>query len=140
MVPNTSELLPDPEPPVNTTRRRLGMSTSMCFRLFSRAPRTRMAAWLAAPCPAADRAPAPGAVLVVPPSRAEAPVPRVPVRHPRHRPDLASHQPPAVAHQLTTDQLVRLPPRLDAPRGDAEPAVRRAQRAGVEAGTGGEPV
>jgi len=40
MVSNTSELLPDPETPVNTVRRRFGMSRLMSRRLFSRAPRT----------------------------------------------------------------------------------------------------
>src|SRR5690625_6798255 len=40
--PKTSELLPEPEPPVNTVRRRLGISTSTSRRLFCRAPCTRM--------------------------------------------------------------------------------------------------
>src|SRR5262245_7211307 len=40
IVPNTSELLPDPETPVNTVSRRFGMSRSTLRRLFSRAPRT----------------------------------------------------------------------------------------------------
>jgi hypothetical protein len=42
MVPKTSELLPDPETPVNTVSRRLGISTLTFFRLFSRAPWTWM--------------------------------------------------------------------------------------------------
>jgi hypothetical protein len=42
MVPNTSDDLPEPETPVNTVSRRLGMSTFTSFRLFSRAPRTRI--------------------------------------------------------------------------------------------------
>src|SRR5262245_29794321 len=50
MVPNTSDDLPDPETPVNTVSRRLGMSTLTSFRLFSRAPRTRMRSWLSAEC------------------------------------------------------------------------------------------
>ena len=48
MVPNASELLPEPDTPVNTVRRRLGMSTSMPVRLFSRAPRTRIVSWASA--------------------------------------------------------------------------------------------
>src|SRR3954447_12972922 len=46
--------------------------------------------------------------------------------------DLAC-QPAAVAHQLPAAQLVLLAPRLDATRGDAKTAVRRARRARVEA-------
>src|SRR5699024_5753137 len=42
MVWNTKELLPEPETPVKTLRRRLGISTSMPRRLFSRAPWTWM--------------------------------------------------------------------------------------------------
>src|SRR5918993_519522 len=56
------------------------------------------------------------------------------------RPAQASGQPAAVAHQLAVGQLVHLAPSLDAARGDAEPAVRRGQRARVEAGARGEPV
>src|SRR5688500_19982723 len=48
IVSNTSELLPEPETPVKTVSRRLGMSTSTSRRLFSRAPRTRMAPQLGA--------------------------------------------------------------------------------------------
>ena len=42
-VPNTSELLPEPETPVNTVNRRFGMSRLTFLRLFSRAPRTSIA-------------------------------------------------------------------------------------------------
>ena len=38
MVENTSDDLPDPETPVNTVSRRLGISMLMSLRLFSRAP------------------------------------------------------------------------------------------------------
>ena len=48
MVANTSELLPDPDTPVNTVIRRFGISTEMFFRLFSRAPATRITSWLSA--------------------------------------------------------------------------------------------
>src|SRR5262245_41525059 len=40
IVPNTSELLPEPDTPVNTVSSRFGMSRSTFRRLFSRAPRT----------------------------------------------------------------------------------------------------
>src|SRR5262245_45346802 len=43
IVEKTSELLPDPETPVNTVNRRFGMSRLTSRRLFSRAPRTSMA-------------------------------------------------------------------------------------------------
>ena len=48
MVPKTRELLPEPDTPVNTVSRRFGMSTSTERRLFSRAPRTLITAWLSA--------------------------------------------------------------------------------------------
>jgi hypothetical protein len=48
MVPNTSDDFPDPETPVNTVRRRLGMSREMSARLFSLAPRTWIRSWLSA--------------------------------------------------------------------------------------------
>src|SRR3954453_13722393 len=56
MVPKTSELLPEPDTPVNTVRRRLGSSTLMSLRLFTRAPCTRIRSWLSATCGSADRA------------------------------------------------------------------------------------
>src|SRR3954470_6764722 len=57
IVPNTSELLPEPETPVNTVSRRLGSSTLTSLRLFTRAPWTRIRSWLSAACGADDRAP-----------------------------------------------------------------------------------
>src|SRR3954463_8134223 len=48
MVPNTSELLPEPEIPVNTVSRRLGISMLTSLRLFTRAPCTRIRSWLSA--------------------------------------------------------------------------------------------
>ena len=48
MVPNTSELLPEPEMPVNTVRRRFGISTLTSLRLLTRAPCTRIRSWLSA--------------------------------------------------------------------------------------------
>ena len=50
IVPNTSELLPEPETPVNTVSRRFGISTLMSLRLFTRAPCTRIRSWLSATC------------------------------------------------------------------------------------------
>src|SRR5690242_1817193 len=55
IVPNTSELLPEPETPVNTVSRRFGISTLRSFRLFTRAPCTRIRSWLSATCIAGDR-------------------------------------------------------------------------------------
>src|ERR1700712_3144767 len=48
IVPNTSELLPEPETPVNTVSRRFGISTLMSFKLLTRAPCTRIKSWLSA--------------------------------------------------------------------------------------------
>src|SRR3712207_5888888 len=54
MVPNTRELLPEPETPVKTVSRRLGISTLTSLRLFSRAPSTRIRSWLSAAGSAPD--------------------------------------------------------------------------------------
>ena len=48
IVPNTSELLPEPETPVNTVSRRFTISTLTSLRLFTRAPCTRIRSWLSA--------------------------------------------------------------------------------------------
>src|SRR4051812_18186974 len=50
IVPNTSDDLPDPETPVNTVRRRLGISRLTSFRLLTRAPWTRIRSWRSAAC------------------------------------------------------------------------------------------
>lgn len=42
IVPKTSEDFPEPDTPVKTVSRRLGMSTETSRRLFARAPRTSM--------------------------------------------------------------------------------------------------
>src|SRR3954453_11919131 len=52
MVPNTSELLPEPETPVNTVSRRFGISMLTSWRLFTRAPCTRIESWLSPACSA----------------------------------------------------------------------------------------
>src|ERR1700738_4950667 len=54
MVLNTSELLPEPETPVNTVSRRFGISTLTSLRLFTRAPCTRIRSWRSATCSAGD--------------------------------------------------------------------------------------
>src|SRR3712207_4917793 len=54
IVSKTSELLPEPETPVNTVSRRFGISTLTSLRLFTRAPSTRIRSWLSAGCPTAD--------------------------------------------------------------------------------------
>ncbi len=54
MVPKTSELLPEPETPVNTVSRRFGSSTPTSRRLFTRAPCTRISPWLSATCGAGE--------------------------------------------------------------------------------------
>ncbi len=50
IVANTSELLPEPETPVNAVSRRFGISTLTSFRLLTRAPWTRIRSWLSAAC------------------------------------------------------------------------------------------
>ena len=67
IVPNTSELLPEPETPVNTVSRRFGISTLMSLRLFTRAPCTRIRSWLSATCGAGDCC-VPRGLLIVSPS------------------------------------------------------------------------
>ncbi len=70
IVLNTSELLPEPETPVNTVSRRLGSSTWMSLRLFSRAPCTRIRSWVSATRSSGDRVL--GALLILsPPSGAQ---------------------------------------------------------------------
>ena len=54
IVPKTSELLPEPETPVKTVSLRFGSSTLTSFRLFTRAPWTRIRSWLSAAGSAAD--------------------------------------------------------------------------------------
>src|SRR5438093_4452 len=48
IVLNTSELLPEPETPVNTVSRRFGSSTLTSLRLLTRAPCTRIRSWRSA--------------------------------------------------------------------------------------------
>src|ERR1700683_2914836 len=68
IVPNTSELLPEPETPVNTVSRRFGISMLTSLRLFSRAPCTRIRSWSSATCSAGDCGAALVAMLIVSPS------------------------------------------------------------------------
>src|SRR5213080_1114613 len=67
MVPNTSELLPEPETPVNTVSRRFGSSTLTSLRLFTRAPCTRIRSWLSAACSPGDSVSVVVAVVMVTP-------------------------------------------------------------------------
>ena len=67
IVPNTRELLPEPETPVNTVSRRFGSSTLTSLRLFTRAPCTRIRSWLSAACSAGDCPSVLVAMLIVPP-------------------------------------------------------------------------
>src|SRR3989454_11377820 len=68
MVANTSELLPEPETPVNTVSRRFGSSTLTSLRLFTRAPCTRIRSWRSPTCSAGDCVPVLVAMLIVSPS------------------------------------------------------------------------
>ncbi len=73
IVSNTSELLPEPETPVNTVSRRFGISMLTSLRLFSRAPCTRIRSWLSAACDADDRVSVLVALLIVPSLRCARP-------------------------------------------------------------------
>src|SRR5467141_3836212 len=68
IVPNTSELLPEPDTPVNTDSRRFGISMLTSLRLFTRAPCTRIRSWLSARCSVGDCVSVLVAVLIVSPS------------------------------------------------------------------------
>ena len=68
IVPNTRELLPEPDTPVNTVSLRLGISTLTSLRLFTRAPCTRIKSWLSATSCAAGCVPVFVAMRVVSPS------------------------------------------------------------------------
>src|SRR5215218_6832605 len=69
IVSNTSELLPEPETPVNTVSRRFGISMLTSLRLFSRAPYTRIRSWLSARQSAGDCVSIIVAMLIESPSR-----------------------------------------------------------------------
>src|SRR5512132_37533 len=124
MVANTSELLPEPETPVNTVSRRLGSSTVTSLRLFTRAPCTRIRSWPSATCSAGDCVSVLVAMLIMSPSVYAG---RLGV------PAEASAQPAAIAHQLAVGQLVHLAPGLDAARGNPN------QRYGVASRSCGSP-
>src|SRR5690349_4664325 len=68
MVAKTSELLPEPETPVKTVSRRFGSSTLMSWRLFSRAPCTRIRSCVSATCPSGDCEPVLVVLLILSPS------------------------------------------------------------------------
>src|SRR3954470_21959139 len=73
IVLNTSELLPEPETPVNTVSRRFGSSMLTSLRLFTRAPYTRIRSWLSATCSADDCGSVLVTMLIVSPSRGAVP-------------------------------------------------------------------
>ena len=50
IVPKTNDDLPDPETPVKTVSRRLGISTVTPRRLLTRAPDTWITSWASAGC------------------------------------------------------------------------------------------
>src|SRR5688572_23523299 len=110
MVPNTSELLPEPETPVNTVNRRFGSSMLTSLRLFTRAPCTRIRSWLSAARGADDCVSFLVALLIISPSHVGG------VGRARGTRAEVSDQPAAVAHQLSVGQLIHLAPRLDAAR------------------------
>src|SRR3954452_8819775 len=68
IVPNTSELLPEPETPVNAVSRRFGISRLTSWRLFTRAPRRRIRSWLSATCVAGGCRSVLAAMLILSPS------------------------------------------------------------------------
>src|SRR5207302_1945454 len=107
IVSNTSELLPEPDTPVNTVSLRFGISMLTSLRLFSRAPCTRIKSWLSATCGVAGCGSIVVPMVIVSPSvRAGS------------CPGWVSDQPVAAAHQFAAGHLVDLAPRLDAARGD----------------------
>src|ERR1035437_7352895 len=67
-MPNTSELLSEPETPVNTVSRRFGISMLTSLRLFTRAPCTRIRSWRSATSSAGDFVSVLVALLIVSPS------------------------------------------------------------------------
>src|SRR3954453_288291 len=96
IVPNTSELLPEPDTPVNTVSRRFGISRLTSLRLFTRAPCTRIRSWLSAACGAGARVSVLVAMLIVSPSG----------RRPAAR-DTAMRSPDGSAQFLDADQVAR---------------------------------
>src|SRR5437879_12070105 len=68
IVSNTSELLPEPDTPVNTVSRRFGISMLTSWRLFSRAPCTRIRSWPSPACGAGGVVSVLVALLIVSPS------------------------------------------------------------------------
>src|SRR5580692_1223835 len=109
IVPNTRELLPEPETPVNTVSRRFGSWTLTSLRLFTRAPCTRIKSWLSPTCRAGDCASVLVAMLIASPS-----VRRAPFAVPPASPLRVLEQPEHVAvwvgdggHQAPATDVVR---------------------------------
>src|SRR3954447_11426839 len=123
IVPNTSELLPEPETPVNAVSRRFGISTLTSLRLFTRAPCTRIRSWLSARCSAGACVSVLVAMLIVSPSVGRGRI-RVPVGVPWR-------DPASVEQYVVVFFFVRSAQLLDADhvaRGIAEGAVANAVR------------
>src|SRR2546422_11206848 len=89
MVLNTSELLPEPETPVNTVSRRFGSSTLTSLRLFTRAPCRRIRSWRSAACSPGECGPVRVATLIGSPLLG---VPALAAPGGRARPDLAGFE------------------------------------------------
>ncbi len=98
MVSKTSELLPEPETPVNTVSRRFGISMLTSLRLFSRAPCTRIRSWLSATACAVDR------VLVLLAALSSLPSLQV-MRSSSHRRLVSLDNPHEVGHMLPSSRL-----------------------------------
>src|SRR5215510_8864389 len=112
IVPNTSELLPEPETPVNTVSRRFGISTRRSLRLFTRAPCTRIKSWLFATCTAGDCVSVLVAMLIVSPSASGLPSRSPSVARRRRSPVLEQPEDVAVGvghggHQAAATDVVR---------------------------------
>src|SRR6476619_7399216 len=119
MVAKTSELLPDPETPVKTVSRRFGSSTLMSWRLFSRAPCTRIRSWMSATCTPGDGVSVLVVSLIMSPSAVEPPVHLV-CRHARRCP--ASGASRFLICLRSADRLGRRPPL--SPDQPVDPRVR----------------
>src|SRR3954452_20417045 len=129
IVPNTNELLPEPETPVNAVSRRFGISKLTSWRLFTRAPRTRMRSWLSATCVAGGCGSILAAILIVSPSVRQCSAasgrrgfPREPIRI-DERPDVAGDRDAVRARAVRRDARVL--------RGGASPVERQLDGRGV---------
>src|SRR3954454_12571131 len=105
IVSNTSELLPEPETPVNTVSRRFGISTLTSLRLFTRAPTTRIRSWLSASGSAAECVSVVLAVVIGTPSVGRGRRRRAGPCLPDRRPGRTRHRSAPSGHLLDADQV-----------------------------------